>query len=127
MRTILFRGQRIDTEEFIKGGIMQFNGESEICDYNTVDCSRYEVKPETVGQFTGLTDKHGAEIFEGDIIKVDIFTKPYFISFGKSEKWGACFCVQSKNSITFFTKNWAETCEILGNIHENPELLEFSF
>lgn len=79
--------------------------------------------PESVMQFTGLIDKNGVEIYEGDIIKVDMFTKPYQITFGNSEKWGACFCVQSHNSITFLTKNWSDTSEVIGNIYENPEML----
>ena len=132
-REILFKGKTFSNEWVIGDGyfsdetkrIIAKNcrnfGESDITSY-------FEVIAESVGQFTGLTDKKGVKIFEGDIIKVDIFSKPYLISFGKSEKLGACFCVQSHNSITFLTKNWSGTSEVIGNIHDNPEMLEgFSF
>ena len=128
MRTIKFRGKTFvgewvngdgyfsdETKKIIARNCRNF-GEADITSY-------FEIIPETFGQFTGLFDKNGVEIYEGDIIKVDIFSKPYFISFGKSEKWGACFCVQSHNSITFLTKNWSSTSEVIGNIHENPELI----
>jgi uncharacterized phage protein (TIGR01671 family) len=133
-REIIFRAQRLGTKEWLQGDLIKM---SKIDPFTYIAIGigykidnpelgkSIKVLPGTVGQFTGLTDKNGTKIFEGDIIKVDIFTKPYFISFGKSEKWGACFCVQSKNSIIFFTKNWAETSEIIGNIHDNPELLIF--
>ena len=131
MREIKFRGQTVDTKELIYGDLIQtekdFKNVVEILDWSKVGCKPEKslvVNPETVGQFTGLTDKHGVEIYENDIIKVDIFTKPYLISFGKSEKWGACFCVESYNSITFLTKNWSDTCEVIGNKHDNPELLQ---
>ena len=131
MRKIKFRGQTVDTKELIYGDLIQtekdFKNVVEILDWSKVGYKPEKslvVNPETVGEFTGLTDKNGVEIYENDIIKVDIFTKPYSVSFGKSEKWGACFCVQSFNSITFLTKNWADTCEVIGNIHDNPELLQ---
>ena len=131
MRTIKFRGIPIDEDcewNIITGSLLvDIFGNTIIyhpLNTNLGGFRAVPVNPETVGQFTGLTDKNGVEIYENDIIKVDIFTKPYSVSFGKSEKWGACFCVQSFNSITFLTKNWADTCEVIGNIHDNPELLQ---
>ena len=130
MRKIKFRGQTVDTKELIYGDLIQtekdFKKVVEILDWSKVGCKPEKslvVIPETVGQFTGLTDKNGVKIFEGDILSVEIFTKPYVVSFGKSEKWGACFCVQSFNSITFLTKNWSDSSEVIGNIHDNPELV----
>lgn len=74
-------------------------------------------------QFTGLTGKNGVEIYEGDIVKVDIFTKNYCIVFGESKKWGASFQYKSDYSIYYLTENFAKDCVVVGNIYENPELL----
>ena len=124
MREIKFRGKK-KNGTWLLGDLVQRPPIALIFPLDAPDSQdNYIVDLKTVGQFTGLTDKNGVEIYENDIIKVDIFTKPYSVSFGKSEKWGACFCVQSFNSITFFTKNWADTCEVIGNIHDNPELLQ---
>ena len=69
-----------------------------------------EVIPETVGQYTGLTDKNGTKIFEGDILSSD---------------WGY------KGDVEFDSIMYAklectvnEDCEVIGNIHDNPELLK---
>ena len=128
MREILFRGKPIDEEtiignDFYYGDLCHYaNGEVTIRQPET----GYEmaVVPETIGQFTGITDRNGKKIFEGDIIKTDLFGKNHFISFGKSAKWGQCFCVQSNNSIIYLTEIYAKSSDIIGDLHSNPELLD---
>ena len=87
---------------------------------NVNGVSGIEVDYKTIGQFTGLTDKNGVKIFEGDIVRAftrfsEIYVSPVVYHDG-----------------TFWFKNWSwtkflfkfENIEIIGNIHDNPELLE---
>ena len=126
MRKIKFRGQEIDTKKFVYGDLAQMEpyiSNGIFCTIKTEPYVCKKVNPNTVCEFIGLTDKNGVEIYEGDIVKVDIFTKNYCIVFGESKKWGASFQYKSDYSIYYLTENYAKDCVVVGNIYENPELL----
>lgn len=83
MREILFRGKRTDNGEWVEGGYFKWvnlAGEEQplILVRTESGFSYNQVLPETVCQFTGLTDKNGVKIFEGDIVSTDI-ERPYLI------------------------------------------------
>lgn len=129
MREILFRG-KTESGEWVYGGFCYGNNRNEsiICPRN--DFSK-EVIPETIGQYTGLTDKNGKKIFEGDIvIELDggMDGIPRMVVW--DEVWMQFEC-------PLVRRHWAygRNCgrlwlmrdrdiEIIGNIHDNPELLK---
>lgn len=153
MREILFRGKKKDSGEWVCGDLIQLHEEapywyilpegisSEMYEdepyhfrQNDVMCSVALAKiiPETVGQFTGLTDKNGKKIFEGDIVKDGAHTfKVCYYDYG----W-FCYCVSSKGYILplhkYFRIGQWDNCEnndfrkleVIGNIHDTPEFLE---
>ncbi len=81
------------------------------------------VKAETVGQYTGLTDLHGTRIFEGDIIKVLLSGNPQPIGVVKYGVTGICgFCVMTERGYSNYVLDKSEYFEVIGNIHDNPEL-----
>lgn len=126
MREYLFRGKRKDNGKFVNGLLVKqlnLDGSDELCiqtwkrDKEGVSSRVVEVIPETVGEFTGLTDKNGKKIFEGDIVK-DIDGRFYRICLFEYE-WFA----DLSTSIGISMKN-LKPCEVIGNIFENPELFE---
>lgn len=80
-----------------------------------------EVIPETVGQYTGLTDKNGKKIFEEDIIKWGL--KPCVV---KLDECNASFCLYLYGTIKIsgFNRDTMKLKEVIGNIYDNPELLK---
>ena len=121
MREILFRGKTKITKNWIYGfyGENTTTKEPQIVGRDEFCYSR--VIPETVGQYTGLTDKNGKKIFEGDIVNLELIDG---VEIGVI-KFNDILC-----RFSFYDKSGGygidNTCifEIIGNIHDNPELLK---
>ena len=131
MREILFRGKRVDNGELVYGWLCRVGDKyANIVEKDTeVLCS---VSTKTIGQYTGLTDKNGKKIFEGDIIKIvpDYdYSDDYSIS--KVYSYNGVFCVDyhgddfDSTALGFLEDYLPDgDFEVIGNIHDNPELLE---
>ena len=122
MREILFRGKRMDNGEWVEGDL--WNGKSALV-YARDGCpggpSWNEVDPATVGQFTGLLDKNGKRIFEGDIVKDGYGGR---VAVVEAEIWN-CGCCYSVFGFSTETNDPGidDTIVVVGNIHDNPKLL----
>ena len=88
---------------------------------------QYTVDPDTVGQFTGMTDKHGVKVFEGDIVDVYDFTSVYASKYrGVVKMYRGSWCVEYEDSIfdtvfhpmLFFDDFADRKTEVVGNIHD---------
>lgn len=118
MREILFRGIAKSHGTFEFGDLITSMGKTYIG--NTVGNhpdNWCEVIPETVGQFTGLTDKNGVKIFEGDVIESEKL-KP-----SKVEFYNCSFMFWEMTLEDYEMIYLYDEIEVIGNIHENPELL----
>jgi uncharacterized phage protein (TIGR01671 family) len=138
MREILFRGKRVDNGEWVEGYYFKathhWHNHGVHEDWIAVDtiqnggyCNvrgKYAIIPETIGQFTGLTDKNGKRIFEGDIIKDCDYEYIHSVKYFGDEDYPAFDCYPD---IQFCECNGlshlvaANAAEVIGNIHDNPE------
>lgn len=119
MRTIKFRAQDIASNKWLYGDIRHHK--NDVCIFEQGGNKGEQVKPETVGQFTGLFDKNGNEIYEGDIVLHNCVKR--------TVEWGYCAFGLSSYPNEPFESFGALMVPInkgvvIGNIHDNPELLE---
>ena len=127
MCEILFRGKRTDCDAWVEGDLIQaFRGNQlSSCSImpNTPTAYCWKVDPKTVGQYTGLTDKNGKKIFDGDIVEcvsggeqAVISWLKYFACFGLSfDGWCCGF-----DDYDFSPNDF----KVIGNIHDNPEIFK---
>ncbi|MEE3451640.1 MAG: YopX family protein [Acutalibacteraceae bacterium] len=143
MREILFRGKRVDNGEWVEGGsLLQFlmiggckkmsiapRGTKPHIKKDGQVIQAEEIFPETVGRYTGLTDKNGTRIFEGDIIKQVIphnLVQPFIFTVNWCEECAMFVlpCITNDAFESDFTVMRSDEIEVIGNIHDNPELLK---
>ena len=127
MREILFRGKTSDGE-WVKGSLStEYLKECGCVMISPTADTCYKVDPETVGQYTGLTDKNDKKIFEGDILhcvsKLDSADMVVIFECGQFRMILAEKYHEYQTNVGYYDINCFAK-EVIGNIHDNPELME---
>ena len=135
MREILFRGQtrkkgeKVDmggnpiNSNWVYGGIFPANKDRAIIYQIEPTVEKFSVYAETVGQYTGLTDKNGKKIYEGDIIQ-SLETKETAVVQWFPEHFAFMVWCKSSNEVGFLYECTKSNIEVIGNIYDNPEVLK---
>ena len=147
MREILFRGKRVDNGKWVEGylSFVYIDVPEKARIYSPAKARGFDVITETVGQYTGLTDKNGTRIFEGDVVKL------FDIAIGEIVCECGAFGISCRQQIDYdylasdtpmfcrndnFVSLWdiywnynqesseISVIDVIGNIHDNPELLK---
>lgn len=125
-RVIKFRGKCLHSDEWCFGSLVDYEDEEmEIQGFDVFregfdKWNEISVDPDTVGQFTGMYDCNGKEIYEGDILQVLGNKITLTVVFDKA----AFKFAWNDLSSEFFPAEWVSNCTIIGNIYDNPELLK---
>ncbi|HZK28047.1 MAG TPA: YopX family protein [Thermoclostridium sp.] len=132
-REIKFRGQRIDNKEWVYGLLLTNHlGYYIITEENAHECrlyryieinEYYRVVRETIGQYTGLKDKNGKEIYEGDILR-DGRKREFVVTWNNGIGSWVNRPLDNSNSYPCFNVGTVKHLEKIGNIYENQKLLE---
>ena len=144
-RTIKFRGKDCDTKEWHYGDLITWcgAGQPQIKDWLTDNFGEFDVETESIGQFTGEADKNGIQIFEGDIVQLEIIPPTYngknptpykdlrYVAWEQQKR--AYVYRKIKKHPGKHSRNvrdvWmghgkVRTVEVIGNIHDNPDMME---
>lgn len=136
MREILFRGKEVESSDWYYGDIFHSSmnvDTTRIHDY--INRANVEIIPDTLGQFTGLTDKNGVKIFEGDLVKGTAYSGKFvgvivwideIGGFGvRYRKRQEATAWENSSILKCASKGRTDefTAEIIGNIYDNPELI----
>lgn len=124
-RIVKFRGKRLTDGKWIYGDFFRNRGlafitTDEIVENPLASWQDYNVDPDTVGQFTGIYDRKGSEIYEGDIVRTSVSKNGIALVEWHCEH--AAFVVHMKGSDQWY--HLYKGYEKIGNIHDNPSLLE---
>lgn len=133
-RQIKFRGKTIGYDPatmpaWMHGCYYQELHQGEIRNLVTDGSLIFEVDPDTVGQYTGIADVDGREIYEGDIVRIYDGERCFNIVVKWSKEamaFMACYCDGNQSPLSWFSNLLSRTheIEVIGNIHDNPDLLE---
>ena len=143
MRAIKFRGKGIKSGQWFYGSVVPFGNNAYIFKmFRLLRMEHAEVDPDTVGQFTGLTDKNGKEIYDGDILRTppkNNYDKENYVTYEVFWHGNDCAsnhigwqmnrchfqgCICGTMYIPEFLPNTTAKMEVVGNVHDNPELIK---
>ncbi|EPC9931066.1 YopX family protein [Listeria monocytogenes] len=137
MREIEFRGKRIDNGEWVYGNLMQFEdsatfifvderkGASTLTYAHFIINNMHAIDEKTIGQYTGLKDKNGKKIFEGDIVDISVYDRLDWSSIkGKVVFLNGAWLVEDVGHFAITLQSETNEIEIIGNVHENLGLRE---
>ena len=127
-RDIVFRGARVCDGHFVNGSLVEVNGECDsnesvphiVISYGPDTFDWFEVDPETVGQYTGIDDREGEKIFEGDIFKIGAENNIYTVRFD----YGCFLAYEDDVQVGILAELSTMFIKKIGNIHDNKELLK---
>ena len=127
-REILFRGARVCDGHFVNGSLVEVNGECDsnesvphiVISYGPDTFDWFDIDPETVGQYTGIDDREGEKIFEGDIFKIGAENNIYTVRFD----YGCFLAYEDDVQVGILAELSTMFIKKIGNIHDNKELLK---